>query len=91
MANVGTDVERAIKWKQKGDMELSRGAFERALELLTFTILDPKNRTRLKELCRVREFLIDHFLCNNDYQTTDEYWQSYFYDFAYAAAIERGL
>lgn len=91
LANVGTDIERAIRWKNQGNKEYSQQAFERALELLTLTILDPKNkRPGLKELTRVRECLIDHFMFNNEYQTTDEFWQKYFYQFNYAAALQRG-
>jgi len=44
MANVGCDVERAIRWRNKGNLEHSRNAFERALELLMFTIADSKNK-----------------------------------------------
>lgn len=91
LANVGSDIERTIQWKRKGDLEYSSAAFERALELLTLTIIDPKNRgPRLKELCRVREALIDYFMCDNEYGSTDEAWQNYFYAFNYAAALQRG-
>lgn len=91
LANVGTDVERTIYWKKKGNLEQSTAAFYRALELLDLTKADPKNRgARLRELCRVKEVLVDHFMCDNEYQTTDEQWQRYFYDFNYAAAIARG-
>ena len=34
MANVGSDVGRAINWKAKGNLPYSQKAFERALELL---------------------------------------------------------
>ena len=37
MANVGSEVERALNWQAKGNKEYSRLAFERALELLDFT------------------------------------------------------
>jgi hypothetical protein len=91
LGNVGSDIERTIRWRNKGSAEDSQFAFERALELLSFTILDPKNKgTSLKELVRVREMLIDHFVYDNEYGTTDEFWQNYFFDFAYAAAIARG-
>lgn len=91
MANIGMDVERTIEWKNRGDLEYSSNAFERALELLDATIADPKNKgARLKELARVREALKDYFLSDNEYKSTDEQWQNYFYDFAYAAAIQRG-
>lgn len=90
LANVGSDVYRTILWKNKTDLEYSRQAFDRALELLDLTIADPKNRKRLKEILRVREALIDYFLYDNEYQSTDELWQNYFYQFNYAAAIARG-
>jgi hypothetical protein len=93
LANIGCDIERTIYWKNHGDLELSRKAFERALELIDFTRLDPKNRAtraRLREICRVREALVDHFVYDNEYQTTDESWQLYFFDFNYAAAMQRG-
>jgi hypothetical protein len=91
LANVGMDIERTIRWKSKGNQEYSEQAFERAMELLDLTIEDSKNKkgTR-KELVRVREALKDHFLFDNEYRTTDEFWQSYFYDYAYADAIARG-
>lgn len=90
LANVGSDVERTIQWKKKGDLEYSQRAFERALELLDLTIRDPKNRKRLKEIGRARELLVDYFMCDNEYSSTDAYWQNYFLDFAYAAAVRRG-
>ena len=91
LANVGMDIERTIRWKNKGDQQMSRQAFERALELLDFTIADPKNRgPRLKEILRVREALLDHFVYDNEYQSTDESWQNYFFAFNYAAALQKG-
>jgi hypothetical protein len=90
MANVGADVDRAVRWKKRGDIEASNAAFERALELIDFTKMDPRNKKRLKELCRMREVLIDYFMFDNEYQCTDEQWYNYFYDFNYAAAIAKG-
>lgn len=91
LANVGMDIERTIQWKNKGNKEYSRQAFERALELLDLTIADTKNRgPRLKEILRVREMLVDHFVYDNTYQSTDESWQNYFFCFNYAAALQRG-
>src|SRR5579872_2123355 len=90
MANVGCDVERAIRWRNKGNLEYSRNAFERALELLMFTIADPKNKKRLKELCRLKEVWVDYFFGNNQYSFTDEFFQKYFINFNYMAALEKG-
>ena len=90
LANVGSDIERTIKWKKKGNLEYSQQAFERALELLDLTIADPKNRNRLKEPVRMRELLVDYFMYNNIYGSTDALWQNYFYCFTHAAALQRG-
>lgn len=86
MANVGTEIGRAITWKKK-DEKLSQLAFERGLELLELTIQDPKNRGKGKELCRVGEVLADYFMGENEYGSTDELWNSYFYFFNNAASV----
>ena len=90
MANIGTDVDRALKWRTKGDTQTSILAFHRALELIDFTVADPKNKGRLKEILRVRECLADHLVGDNQYGFTDKAWQDYFYFFGYAAAAKRG-
>ena len=90
LANVGMDVERTIKWKQKNNLEQSEKAFARALDLISLSIIDPKNRKRLKELTRTREVLIDYFVYDNEYGSTDESWHNYFYPFNYAVALQKG-
>lgn len=87
MANVGSEVGRAINWKNKGNAEYSRLAFERALELLDLTIDNEKSRSHLKELMRVREALADYFVFENSYNSTDKGWQNYFYSFNFAARV----
>lgn len=84
MANVGSEVERAISWDKKNNKEYSQLAINRALELLILTIDDKKNINRLKEIIRVYEVLNDFFYSNNQYQSTNSSWQKYFYNFAYA-------
>ncbi len=90
LANIGTDLERHIRWRQKNNAEYSRAAFERVLDLIDLTVRDPKNIQRLKEILRTREALIDHFIYDNEYNTTLEQWQKYFYQFNYAAAVLKG-
>lgn len=90
LANVGTDIERAINWKKRGETEDSEKALQRGLELLNFTIADPKNKKRRKELARIKETLLDYFYGDNQYGYSDKAWQQYFYGFAYASAIQRG-
>jgi hypothetical protein len=90
LANVGSEVERALNWLGKNNPEYSRLAILRALELLELTIADPRHRGRLKELTRMKEALLDFFLGNNDFRSTEQSWRNYFYGFAYASALEKG-
>ena len=87
MANIGSEVERAIKWREK-NAEYGRLASDRALELLDLTIADPKNLKRLKELFRLREVLADYFYFDNIYKSNVQNWRSYFKAFNYAAAMK---
>lgn len=90
MANIGSEIERTIKWRDK-NKEYSQRAFERALELLDLTIADPKNKLgpRLKELCRLHEVLIDYFCFDNQFSSTDNLWRKYFYAFNYAVSLSK--
>jgi hypothetical protein len=89
MASVGSEVERAISWRNKGNTDYSTRAFERALELPDLTLADKKNRGRMKEPCRVREMLVDYFCGKNEYSSTDEARQRYSHAFAYAAQVRK--
>jgi hypothetical protein len=88
MANIGSEVKRAIVWKSK-NRDYSIKAIERALELVDLTIADNKNKTRLKELTRLRETLVDYFYFDNDYFSSDKLWEKYFFAFNYAARINK--
>jgi len=90
MAHVGSEVERAIKWKNKGKAERSQLAFFRALELMDFTMADKNNTQRLSELCRTREVLVDYFFADNQYKSTDLLWQKYFRAFTWMANLSAG-
>ncbi len=89
LANIGSEVERALNWLQKNNPEYSRLAFGRALELLNLTIADPRHQHRLKEMTRLREALLDFFLGTNEFNSTEKSWRSYFYGFAYASALKK--
>ena len=89
MANIGSEVERAMIWAGKGNSEYSRMAFYRALELIDLTLRDPKHRGRLREIARVREALADYFSFDNEYHSTETQWRKYFHSFTYAARLGR--
>lgn len=85
MANIGAEVGRAINWRNKKNKEMSKNALYRALELIDFTVDDKKNINSLKEILRMRELLVDYFIGNNIYHSTNQSWEKYFYPFNFAA------
>jgi len=91
LANIGSEVIRAINWQKKGNKEYSQLALERALELFDLTISDPKNRKRLKEVCRAREVVADCLMGGNKYNTPSKYLIDYFTQFTYFTALRRGV
>ena len=88
MANIGAEIGRAINWKEK-DKETSKASLYRGLELLDATIIDRKNKDKLKELCRLREIIADYFCFDNSYNYSDKEINNYFYSFIYASAIKK--
>ncbi len=89
MANIGAEVGRIIKSRQKGNRGMTKNALYRALELIDFTVNDKKNKNSLKEILRVREALVDFFLGENIYKSSDDLWEKYFYFFNNAARKDR--
>jgi hypothetical protein len=85
MANIGSEVERTIKWQEKGNPGYSQLAFYRSLELLDLTLADKKHAVHLQEITRLRECLVDFFAGNNIYHSTALSWHKYFYPFNFAA------
>ena len=85
MANIGSEVERAINWKNRQNPDYSRKAYDRALELIDLTLDSLQGFSRLKEIARMRELLVDYFSGTNEYQSTDSSWRNYFSPFTFAA------
>lgn len=72
MANIDSEVSRAVKWKYKGNKEYMENAVERCLELIDHTVLSRQEHMKiseerkscaLTELMRVREVICDYFFC----------------------------
>ena len=90
LGNVGSDVDRIISWRKKGDEEKATNAFYRAIELLDLTKKDKRwYGPKLKEICRAREILCDAFYGAKEYNTPLEYFSKYFYQYAYAARKDK--
>lgn len=56
LANIGSEVERAITWRKRQDQHHFEGAFERLLELIDLTLSDARWKgPRRREIARLRE------------------------------------
>ena len=84
LGNIGSEIHRAILWREK-DPVLYEKAIERALELIDLTIADPRWRLRLKEICRMREFLVRNYFNEENFGTSLEDLDHYCMQFALAA------
>jgi len=89
LGNIGSEVHRAILHRKKSDLFLHTVA--RALELFEFTIDDPKWRVlgRLREITRAKELFCSAVLGFNEYNTTLEDLDKYFFFYACIARENR--
>lgn len=85
MAHIGSEVSRALNWRNKGNEVYSKKAAARALELLDLSLDCPGSYPRLREQARVREALVDYFYGSNQFSSSERLWRRYFDPFAYAA------
>lgn len=84
MGNIGSEVSRAIKWKEKNRTDRMMECFNRALELIDLTIRDDKVKSHQKELCRAREELCDYFIGEDKFGTKPSGLIAYYDQFAMA-------
>jgi hypothetical protein len=89
MANIGSEVERAINWREKNNHEYSLKSASRALELFDLTLDSPMPRSSIREVARAREIATDFFFDKNEYSTTSIFLKKYFLAFAIAARKNR--
>lgn len=89
MANIGSEVERALNWQAKDRPDYSKQAAERALELFDLSLESGKKFAQLKEVARLREVVVDYFYGANEYRSTEASLKRYFLHFAYAARRNR--
>ena len=84
MANIGSEVERTIAWKEKDNEEYSKMAFVRSLELFDLTLDGKLRLSELKEVARAREAWVDFVEYGNTYKSTKEQWRQYFLQLLFA-------
>lgn len=84
MGNIGSEIHRLVL-SQKHDQSRFDSAFDRALELIDLTLSDPRWLKGYKEIARVREVLCDICFGSNQYDTSLEALDNYFFQFGLAA------
>ena len=85
MGHIASELSRAAGFEKKKDLKHTQPALWRLLELVDLTITDPKNRRRLRELCRFKEVLAARY-CGPEYYTIKlESLKRYAMDFALLA------
>ena len=90
LGNVGSEYERALRWKRQGDNDRFEHAFARMLELVDLTIADPRWKNhRLKELTRLREVICDELDSNASEFVHQSDLRQYFLYFGILARSER--
>lgn len=86
MANVGSEVGRAIRAAEESNSVRATHALTRALDLFDLTATDPRWRgARRREVLRARELFCAVLFADAPPAGDAEYLQRYFFQFAVAA------
>jgi len=78
ISNIGSEVLRADRWKQKGNEEKMRAYYDAAISFLILSIRDPKNVAGRDELNLCIDELADYFIGENRWGTTSETLKRYY-------------
>lgn len=85
LANIGSEVGRAVRAKSLASEERFAGALDRCLELFDLTLADDRWHGRRREIARAREIVCDFLVGDNSYGSTAESLDAYFLAFAVAS------
>lgn len=89
LGNVGSDFERALKWKERNQDKLFQSAATRMLELLDLTLDDPRwHNHRLLELTRLREQVCQELFSDHINRESAAGLQKYFLSMATLARVK---
>ena len=96
MGNIGSEISRVIRWKNKGNLKRMTRALDRALELIDLSIrwaqrsdIRQIHPGAIRELCRLREVVCDCYLGENEYESDDVSMLRYFDQFCASKKRQR--
>lgn len=91
LGNVGSDFDRALKWKSKDQQQLFMSAAGRALEQLDLTLTNSSlHGLRRREISRVRETMCEELFGQSGTASSAKRLSRYFLAMASLARINRG-
>ena len=83
LGNIGSEFERALRWKEKKQPAMFKKAADRMMELFDITLTDPRwHNHRLKELTRAREVAYAELYDDKELSGNPEGLKRYFLQFA---------
>ena len=83
LGNIGSEYERALRWKEKNQQSMFENAAARMLELFDLTLADQRwHDHRLKELARARETACAELYGDMELSGNPEGLKKYFLQFA---------
>lgn len=90
LGNIGSEFERALRWKEKNQTAMFGKAVERMLELFDLTLADTRwHNHRLKELTRAREVACAELYDDKTLSGNPEGLKRYFLQFATFERVKR--
>jgi hypothetical protein len=92
LGNIGSDYERALRWKTKGNQKMVDGALTRILEQVDLSLSDPRwIGPRRREIARLRDEVCREIMADGKNTTSAQQMQRYFMSFAIADRRQKGL
>jgi len=86
LGNIGSELNRAQIWQDKGDVATSKKSLERAIGLVDLSLDIKHERPPVrKELARLREVICDLFAGTNHYPGSTKYTIAFCLSFAFLA------
>lgn len=82
MGHIGSEYGRAESLNKKGDQENYKVSLERAIELIELTINDKRWETRLYEILKLKDVLVDLYEETRKYNVSAQYLENYFLSLA---------